>query len=205
MGALAVLLPAAAAAHAIIKPSQSRPADLQQYTLTVPNERDVPTVEVEVKIPAGIGFLLVERQAGWKTVVVRRNDRVDIVRFTSGSIPADFYAAFRFIARNPVQEGVLEWKVLQTYEGGEVVRWIGAADSDSPAPRTTISESAPASEVIDVVSGGSSATTASSASADAREESESSQTVPIVLAAVALAVAVAALVASLWRRRDTGA
>ena len=28
----------------------------------------------------------------------------------------------------------LTFKALQTYEGGEVVRWIGPPDADSPAP-----------------------------------------------------------------------
>ena len=29
-------------------------------------------------------------------------------------------------------------KAIQTYEGGEVVRWIGAPDSEEPAPQITL-------------------------------------------------------------------
>ena len=36
----------------------------------------------------------------------------------------------------------LTFKALQTYSGGEVVRWIGAEDSDNPAPIVTVTEAA---------------------------------------------------------------
>ena len=32
----------------------------------------------------------------------------------------------------------LTFKALQTYEGGEVVRWIGPPDADEPAPQVTL-------------------------------------------------------------------
>ena len=150
--AVALWAPAAAQAHALVKPSASRPADSQLYTLTVPNERDVPTVEVALKIPAGIDSVVVESTPGWKTQIERTNDRVDVVRFT-GSLAPDFFVTFRFIARNPVEEGTLVWAVTQRYAGGEVVGWTGPPDSDTPAPRTCVSESAPATDVLDVTSG----------------------------------------------------
>ena len=36
----------------------------------------------------------------------------------------------------------LTFKALQTYTGGEVVRWIGAEGSDNPAPIVTVTEAA---------------------------------------------------------------
>ena len=150
---VAGLVPAAARAHAIITPSASRPADLQQYTLYVPNERDVATVSVSMKVPAGINFFLVETAPGWKTRIHKSQGRVDLVSFTGGSIPVDSFGTFRFIVRNPVHSGLIEWKVLQSYVGGEVVRWIGPPSSDTPAARTSITESAVPQDVIDVVSG----------------------------------------------------
>ena len=96
--------------------------------------RDVPTVEVALKIPAGIDSVVVESIPGWKTQIERTNDRVDVVRFT-GSLAPDFFVSFRFIARNPVEEGTLVWAVTQRYAGGETVGWTGPPDSDTPAPR----------------------------------------------------------------------
>ena len=152
--ALAGVIPAGAAAHAIVTPAASRPAELQQYAITVPTELpDQATVEVDVKVPDGVGFLLVEDAPGWRVVVERRADRIDVVRYTGGSIPPDGYATFRLIARNPVQEGELVWKVKQVYAKGRVVLWAGDPGSDTPASRTRISESAPADGVIDVVGG----------------------------------------------------
>jgi uncharacterized protein YcnI len=146
----------AAFGHAVIKPGASRPADLQQYTLTVPTERDSPTSEIELKVPASITFFLVEQTPGWETQIVRRNERIDEVHWT-GEIPPDQYAVFRFIARNPVQEGELVWPVVQRYESGEVARWIGGPDSSEPASRTTISESAVPDDVVNVTGDGQSA------------------------------------------------
>jgi periplasmic copper chaperone A len=34
----------------------------------------------------------------------------------------------------------LTFKALQTYDDGEVVRWIGAPDSDEPAPQVAVTE-----------------------------------------------------------------
>ena len=34
----------------------------------------------------------------------------------------------------------LAFKALQTYSGGEVVRWIGAEDSDNPAPIVSVTD-----------------------------------------------------------------
>jgi uncharacterized protein YcnI len=203
----------------LVQPSASRPADSQLYTMTVPNERDVPTVEVALKIPAGVESVIVEDAPGWDVQVVRANDRIDVIRFT-GSIRPDFFATFRFIARNPVEEGELVWAATQRYAGGEVVSWTGEPDSDTPAARTEISESAPATDVLDTTSGstgsgtepgtGTTETTATETTESPEEEAaaaadddEGGDTLPIVLSIAALLVALAALALTL-RRRQSG-
>jgi uncharacterized protein YcnI len=142
-----------AGAHAIVRPGASRPAEFQEYTLTVPTERDQPTVGVVLKVPEGITFLLVENTPGWTAKIVRRNDRIDEIHWSGGTIPPDFFGTFRLIARNPVAEGEIAWRILQLYEGGETVRWIGGPDSASPAARTDITESAVPVDVVNVTSG----------------------------------------------------
>ena len=46
---------------------------------------------------------------------------------------------FGLSAQIPDKPGTtLTFKALQTYEGGEVVRWIGAPDSEDPAPQVKV-------------------------------------------------------------------
>ena len=67
-------------------------------------------------------------------------------------IPPDQYDSFQFIARNPVREGELEWKVIQRYTDA-TDRWIGPPDSENPAARTTISETATPVDAINTEEG----------------------------------------------------
>ncbi|HTZ05109.1 MAG TPA: DUF1775 domain-containing protein [Gaiellaceae bacterium] len=188
---------ASAAAHAVMQPSASRPADLQRYTLTVPNERGVPTVAVRVTVPDGIEFFLVENHPGWTTHVERRNGRVVSVGFEGGSIPVGGYDTFRFIAKNPVREGTIAWDVAQVYKGGEIVDWTGPPGSDTPASRTEIRESAVPVDTVDVVSG----TTAAAATAAVFASRGGNDTLALVLACVALGLAAVALVVQLLKGR----
>jgi uncharacterized protein YcnI len=131
----------------------------------VPTERPVPTTAVAIKVPAGIGFVLAEVTPGWKAKLQKRNGKPDVVRFTGGSIPPDSFATFHLIARNPVEQGTLLWKVDQRYADGQSVLWAGPPSSDTAGPRTTISETAVPTDVVDVESGGQSTTGGGAAAA----------------------------------------
>ncbi len=145
----AVLAPGAAA-HITLQPASGRPADLQRYRVIVPNEESAKaTTGVDLRLPPGITFALVEAAPGWRTQIVRRGGAIAELRWRGGDVAPGHYAELHFIARNPVRTGALVWKALQRYAGGEVVRWIGGASSDRPAPVTRLSERA---EPVDVVS-----------------------------------------------------
>jgi len=189
---------ASAAAHAVMQPSASRPADLQRYTLTVPNERGVPTISVRLQVPAGVDFFLVENRPGWTTHIEKNNGRVVAVIFDAGTIPPDAFETFRFIAKNPVREGVIAWNVRQTYRSGEVVDWTGPPGSDTPASRTEISESAVPVDTVDVASGRS-APTAVASTPGSRAGRDN---LALILAIVALALAAVAAALQLFRGRD---
>lgn len=168
---VALAVPAAAGAHVVVLPGSSRPAELQRYTVVVPTERNVPTKEVAVKVPAGIDFVLVGQTAGWKAKLEKRGGKPDVVRFTGGSIPADSFADFQLIARNPVREGTLAWKVNQVYADGQSVLWAGAASSDTPGARTRITERAVPTDVVDVESGSAPAAAGAATAAPASSAS----------------------------------
>ena len=139
-----------AAAHVTLQPAAGRPADLQRYRVIVPNEESAKaTTGVDLRLPAGITFALVEAAPGWRAQIVRRGGAIAELHWRGGNVPPGGYAELHFIARNPVRTGALVWKALQRYDGGDVVRWIGGASSDRPAPVTQLSERA---EPVDVVS-----------------------------------------------------
>jgi hypothetical protein len=64
-------------------------------------------------------------------------------RRRDAAIPPGGFIDFGLSLRIPDTPGEkLTFKALQTYSGGEVVRWIGAEDSDNPAPIVTVTEAA---------------------------------------------------------------
>jgi uncharacterized protein YcnI len=208
------LIPASAAhGHAVVQPSSARPADPQVYRVTVPNEMESDTVEVRLRVPEGIDFVLIESPPeGWKGELVRKGDRIQEIRWSGGRIPPEQYATFRFLARNPVEVGEITWPIVQTYEDGEVQRWIGPPDSDEPASRTQLSETATPEDII-AVNGeaipesepkdGSATPATPAGEADDDDDENGSERDPLALglAGGALVVALLALMSSLRRRK----
>jgi uncharacterized protein YcnI len=138
-----------ATAHVTLQPTAGRPADLQRYRVIVPNERESQaTTGVDLRMPAGITFALVESVAGWRTQVVKRGSEIAELRWRHGRVPPGGYVELHFIARNPVRTGTIAWKALQRYDDGSVVRWIGSPTSDQPAPVTQLSETATPVDVV---------------------------------------------------------
>ena len=171
----------------------------------MPTETSAETVEVALKVPEGIDFLLVKESPGWKVSIERRNDRIDVVRWR-GSSPPDQFAEFRLIARNPILEGDIQWKITQTYANGETVRWIGAEGSDYPASITSLSESAVPVDVATGLNGGGGTTTSSAGTtgveaAAATADDSSSDTLARIAAFAGLALGALALVAAIVTRR----
>ena len=147
--ALGALVAPGAAAHVTVQPSASRPAELQRYRVIVPNERTKGTTTgVDLRLPEGVTFALVEAAADWRSRIVKRGSAVSELRWSGGRVPPGGYAELHFIARNPVRVGPVAWKALQRYDDGSVVRWIGSADSEQPAAVTTLSEDAVPVDVV---------------------------------------------------------
>jgi uncharacterized protein YcnI len=201
-GAAVLVTAAPAGAHVTLQPAASRPAELQRYTLYVPNERKVATSGVRVRVPQGVDFALVEPTPGWTAKVVRSGDRISELRWTGGRVGVDQYAELHFIARNPVRAGATAWPALQSYADGKVVRWIGSPDSDEPAPRVSVRESAP---VVDAVSTHGQSEPAADGAAPAAAAPKTTvvekKSGSNALGIVALVVAAGALGVALFRRR----
>jgi uncharacterized protein YcnI len=153
--AAALLLPAAADAHVTLQPS-AVPADgFTRLDVRVPNERDdAATVKVDVQLPPGFAFVSYEPRPGWKVTVKREkledpieveggfevDEGVSQITWSGGRIGPGEFVDFGLSLRMPKGEAgdKLTFKALQTYEDGDVVRWIGPEDADEPAPVVTL-------------------------------------------------------------------
>jgi len=202
--ALGALVAPGAAAHVTVQPSASRPAELQRYRVIVPNERTKGTTTgVDLRLPAGVTFALVEAAPGWRSRTIKSGSAVSELRWSGGRVAPGGYAELHFIARNPVRVGPVAWKALQRYDDGSVVRWIGSADSEQPAAVTALSEGA---VPVDVVSThGESAPSRSSAAAGTPAKAAAAEAgrdgLTLALAIAGAVLGAAALALTLVRRR----
>lgn len=193
--AATLIVASAASAHVTLQPTQVAPGDFTRLDVRVPNERDnAGTTKVEVQFPPGFAFVSTEPVPGWTAVVKRRKaakpietegekltDEVATVTWTgngkTGIVKPGEFQDFGLSVGMPDAPGeTLTFKALQTYAGGEVVRWIGPPDSDDPAPQVVLT---------------SIATTAEPSQA----ATESDEGAPVWLAVVALALGALGLLA----------
>ncbi|WP_028058790.1 YcnI family protein [Candidatus Solirubrobacter pratensis] len=154
----ALALPATAQAHVTLQPS-SVPAggDDTLLDVRVPNERsDASTVKVDLQLPPGFASASFQPVPGWSVKVTKvklpkpiMTDDGEITEGVSritwtgngkqGSIPPGGFQDFGLSVVVPGKAGdELTFKALQTYSNGDVVRWIGAKDSDNPAPTVAV-------------------------------------------------------------------
>ncbi len=158
--ALTLGLPAAAQAHVTLQPDEAPAGGFARLDVRVPNEEEAKdTTKVQIQMPAGFAHASYEPVAGWK-VDVKKTRLAKPVKTADGTITEevaqitwtgdgrtgaikpgqfqDFGLSVGLPDRKPGTK--LTFKALQTYTGGQVVRWIGAPDSDKPAPQVTLTK-----------------------------------------------------------------
>jgi uncharacterized protein YcnI len=111
-------------AHVTVAPTESSVGKNETYVMRVPNERDSPTVRIEVEFPADADIGYFEQKAPWK-LELTRDDKKKVVRavWTGGVLNLNEYVEFKFSARNPAAASTLKWKVTQIYENGSKSEW----------------------------------------------------------------------------------
>jgi uncharacterized protein YcnI len=149
----ALVLAGEAFAHATVSPPVAQSKVLQQFTLSVPTEKEgATTTQIELTVPSGFAIDSFEPSPGWKrseqATGSGEEKTIQKVTWSGGKVPTDEDAVFRF---NASLDSSKKYKVTvrQTYSSGEIVDWSGPESSDTPAP------------LVDSVSslGGSSTTT----------------------------------------------
>jgi len=154
------LLSPAAFAHVTVNPSSAAQGGYAKLTFRVPNERPAAgTTKLEVQFPADapLQSASVQPTPGW-TYTVDKGPLPQPVQTESGTVtegvtkitwsgsvikPGEFQEFSISVGPLPKNRTAMTFKALQTYEGGEVVRWIeertpGGAEPKSPAPVLTL-------------------------------------------------------------------
>ena len=148
-----VALPATAQAHVSLHPNVIPAGANATVNLRVPNEQEkAATVKVAVKFPPGFLDVISADMPGW-TVDVQTEKLATPVKTDEGTVttqvtkvvwtaksasdggPPGRFINVSFLTAFPDQAGkVLTFKTVQTYSNGDVSRWIGTPESESPAP-----------------------------------------------------------------------
>ena len=129
-------------AHAVVFPKSSTPGAYEKYVLRVPNERDVPTLKVELHFPQGLRVVSFGDVPGWKLQVLTDSAQRVMGAIWTGVLPKERFVEFPFVAVNPKDSTSLFWPTYQTYEGGERVEWTGPDSSKTPVSSTIVSDPA---------------------------------------------------------------
>jgi uncharacterized protein YcnI len=134
----ALVVTAAASAHAHVSPPIVAAKQSQVYTLAVPTEKeDNQTTQIVLTVPQGFGIDSFVPSPGWKRTVQATGSGedtvIDKVTWAGGSVPTDEDATFSFVG-SPSSSKTYTFQVSQTYKDGSVVEWSGPESSDTPAP-----------------------------------------------------------------------
>lgn len=130
-----LLFAAAASAHVTVAPAESATGAWETYTLKVPSEKDVPTVQIDLRIPEGAEFKQYEVTPGWKVTI--EGNKISW-KSTGDGIQAGQFQRFYFTAKNPDTAGEIAWNAYQHYADGSLVQWSGEEGSETPHAVTSI-------------------------------------------------------------------
>jgi len=116
---IALVIPAAAAAHVTVSPSFVEAGVESEIAFSTPNERPPhATIEVRTTTPPGVSVVSATAPAGWKATVDGST-----VTWSGGHLEDRTTASFvvRILAR--VRAGTYAFTSVQTYDDGATVRW----------------------------------------------------------------------------------
>ena len=203
--ALALLVPATAQAHVTVQPNEAPEGAYTVLDVRVPNESDSEdTTKVAVQFPEGFGDVSYQPVPGWNVEVVHDKlkkpiqtddgpitEGVKEVIFSGGKLAPGEFQDFPLSVQIPGKAGdELTFKAVQTYEG-EVVRWIGAPESEHPAPQVLVTAPKEA--------GTTTAAPATGESSSGGSSDKGLAIAALVVAVIALGIAAAAMLGA--RRR----
>jgi len=221
----------AASAHVTVNPDTATQGGFTKLTFRVPTEKDnASTTKVQVSLPADqpLGFVSVKPHPGWTFTVTKAKlatpvktddgemtEAVASITWTSvaaaSAIKPGEFDEFDVSAGPLPKAASMEFKALQTYSDGEVVRWIEPVKADGTEPERP----APTLKLTPAAADGASANGAPTGSAVAAQSasttadgspaaSQASVNTALGLSVAALIVGLIAPALALRRRNPAG-
>lgn len=119
-------------AHVVVRPAEVVSASFQTFTVSVPNEKNTPTVRVKILIPIGVQHVSPTQKTGWNITSskdgISASANTTAITWSGGVIGVGLRDDFTFSAQVPSDTTELQWKAYQTYADGTVVSWDKATD-----------------------------------------------------------------------------
>jgi uncharacterized protein YcnI len=153
-------IPGSTAAHVTLQPNTAPAGQFVRLDVRVPSEQDkASTNKVDVRLPPGFIFASYEAEPGWKVTVKRSKldkpvtaegekftEQVSRITWTGsgeqGKIGPGQFKDFGLSVQIPDKVGTkLKFPAIQTYDNGDVSRWIGAESSEEPAALVEVTAS----------------------------------------------------------------
>ncbi|MGH3777768.1 MAG: YcnI family protein [Pseudonocardiaceae bacterium] len=219
VGAVCVLalfvLAGVASAHVTVNPRTAQQGGYTKVAFRVPNERDTAsTTQLEVNFPIDHPIVSVSTRPvpGWTSTVQKTTlakpittshgqitETVSKITWTGGTISPGTFEEFDVsLGPLPTDTDQLVFKALQTYDNGEVVRWIdtappGGAEPEHPAPVLTLTpaDTSPAAS-----------TTSATVTTSGDPDSSNKNNVGVVLGSMGIALGIVGIGLGLRNRRQ---
>ncbi|MEF3303577.1 YcnI family copper-binding membrane protein [Paenibacillus sp. GYB003] len=184
-----------ASAHVTVLPNETSQGKYEVFTVRVPTEKEIATVKVEVRFPAGVTISRFEPKFGWTyTTTKDGSGKITSVVWTATGegLGATEFGEFKMSGKVENDAKDLSWKAYQTYKDGSVVEWVGAEGSDKPASVTKVKAAAPGADSHGHDTGASAPAEAAGASAESKT--------PLYLSIAAVVLGALALIVSLLKK-----
>lgn len=128
-------IPSLAAAHVTVKPAEVQTATFQTFTVSVPNEKAIPTTSVKLLVPEGLSLVTPTKKAGWTITTDKQGNgqeaKIVSIVWDGGTIEEGLREEFTVSAKTPSEAAELEWKAYQTYSDGTTVAWDMRENGDN--------------------------------------------------------------------------
>ncbi|CAG7630551.1 putative protein YcnI [Paenibacillus solanacearum] len=201
---LSMLGAAMASAHVTVLPNESTQGSYEKFTVRVPNEKDIPTVKVEVKFPLdAVSVSRFEPKPGWKYELTKdaSGKMTGVIWTATGEgIGATEFAEFYMQGKVADSASAISWKAYQTYKDGSVVEWVGAQGSDKPASVTKVNPK-PAGAAADSHGNTTAAPAAAAGGQDSHAQAGgAASSTPLYLSVASLALGVVSLIVAISAR-----
>lgn len=128
-GVMTLFLSNVASAHVVVTPKQVLTGERVTFSVSVPNEHDVPVVQVRLVIPDDLSSVRPHAKQGWNIEVTKTGEGENISateiiwKSADANVPVDLKDDFLFSAKTPDTTSDLQWKAYETYADGKVVAW----------------------------------------------------------------------------------